>query len=273
MRFLVSACLILASCSNRLQAEDKFSTTDPISTGKFLSAIVSSWKDAGKVTDGNSLAARERQKAISESLNTYIGKTVYYQFKVVSITPGIINVEAPNWVALPRLATARGRSSSGKSGQETTRTILLPFHGDWAIALKKGDVVYFIAVVQGFNFANGTINFIHAAAEPSKDGFTQFAGKWLVKYDNKYTHEYVISADGSLSFDRCYEPNGTPTIKKDEQKAKLDRLDGAVLVSFANGKLVERFRLEGDRLIIERFDPISLYPKMPNNKGIGVRDK
>jgi hypothetical protein len=103
--------------------------------------------------------------------------------------------------------------------------------------------------------------------------FALYEGKWVVKYENNYTHEYVISADGSLAFDRCISPDGTPFVKKDEQKAKLVRRGGAVLVPFAGGKLLERLSMEGDKLVVERFDPSSLYPERPNNKGEGVREK
>ena len=104
----------------------------------------------------------------------------------------------------------------------------------------------------------------------SKTGrFTLFEGKWLVKYENKYVHEYVISTDGSLTFPRGISPDGTPFVKKDEQKAKLIRRGGAVLVPFTGGTIIERFSIEGGKLVVERFDPGTLYPKRPNNKGEG----
>lgn len=110
-------------------------------------------------------------------------------------------------------------------------------------------------------------------ADTKAGRFTLYEGKWVVKYENKYTHEYVVAADGSLAFDKCISPDGTPSVKKDEQKAKLVRRGGAVLVPFAGGKLVERLSMEGDKLVVERFDPASLYPKSPNNKGEGVQKK
>jgi hypothetical protein len=110
-------------------------------------------------------------------------------------------------------------------------------------------------------------------ADAKAGRFTLYEGKWVVKYENKYTHEYVVSADGSLAFDRCISPDGTAFVKKDEQKAKLMRRGGAVLVPFAGGKLVEQFSVDGDKLVVKRFDPASLYPKSPNNKGEGIREK
>lgn len=109
-------------------------------------------------------------------------------------------------------------------------------------------------------------------ADANEGRYTLYEGKWVVKYENKYTHEYVISADGSLAFDRCISPDGTLFVKKEEQKAKLIRRSGVVLVPFAEGKILERFSMEGDKLAVERFAPASLYPKSPNNKGEGVRE-
>ena len=110
-------------------------------------------------------------------------------------------------------------------------------------------------------------------ADAKAGRFTLYEGKWVVKYANNYTHEYVISADGSLAFDRCIGPDGTPFVKKDEQKAKLVRRSGAVVVPFAGGKLQERFSMEGDKLVVDRFDPSSPALKDRNNKGEGVREK
>jgi hypothetical protein len=119
-------------------------------------------------------------------------------------------------------------------------------------------------------FHNATIEMDRIDARAGR--FTLYAGKWAVHYDNKYVHEYVISADGTLAFDRCISPDGTAFVKKDEQRAKLIRRGAAVLAPFAGGKLVERFSLKGDKLIVERFDPASLYPKSAMNKGEGVKE-
>jgi len=106
-------------------------------------------------------------------------------------------------------------------------------------------------------------------ADAKAGRFTLYAGKWVVKYDNKYTHEYVITLDGALAFDRAISPDGKPFVKKEEQKAKLVRQKGAVVVSFAGGKAVERFEMRGDALVIERVDYV--LPKHPIFKGEGTR--
>jgi hypothetical protein len=110
-------------------------------------------------------------------------------------------------------------------------------------------------------------------ADARNSRFTLYAGKWIVKYENKYTHEYVIKTDGSLAFDRCISPDGTVFVKKEEQKAKLVRRNGTVIVPFADGTIIERFSLNGEKLVVERFYPSSDYPKSPSNKGEGVREK
>ena len=53
----------------------------------------------------------------------------------------------------------------------------------------------------------------------------------------------------------------------------LIRLGGAVVVPFGGGRLVERFTRDAERLIVDRFDPASLYPRNLNNKGEGAREK
>jgi hypothetical protein len=103
--------------------------------------------------------------------------------------------------------------------------------------------------------------------------FTLYEGKWIVRYEKKYTHEYVILADGSLTFDRCVSPDGTVFVQKDQQRARLVRQGTVVLVPFAGATILERFTLEGERLMVDRFHPSSLYPRNPNNRGEGVREK
>jgi hypothetical protein len=103
--------------------------------------------------------------------------------------------------------------------------------------------------------------------------FTLYEGKWVIKYDNNYTHEYVIKADGSLAFDRGISPDGTAFVKKEEQTAKLVRRGGVVVASFANGTVLERYFLDGEKLIVERFIPASNFPRIPKNRGEGIREK
>ena len=103
--------------------------------------------------------------------------------------------------------------------------------------------------------------------------FTLYAGKWSVKYENRYVHEYLIGADGSLAFDKITSPDGTVFQKKeDERRARLVRRGRDVLVPFADGKILERLSLDAEKLVVERYDPPSLFPQS-NNKGIGVRVK
>jgi hypothetical protein len=111
-------------------------------------------------------------------------------------------------------------------------------------------------------------------ADAKNSKFTLYEGKWVVKYENKYTHEYVIRTNGSLAFDCCISPDGTRFVKAEEQKANLVRQGGVVVVSFAGGKVIERFSIEGDKLLVDRFFPATNFPnKTPDNKGEGVKEK
>lgn len=103
--------------------------------------------------------------------------------------------------------------------------------------------------------------------------YSLYEGKWIVKYDNKYTHEYVITSQGILTFDRLIAPDGSVSTKKEEQRGRLTRRAGLVVASFADGKVLERFSLDAGKLIVDRFDPASLFPKSPNNRGEGIREK
>jgi hypothetical protein len=58
-----------------------------------------------------------------------------------------------------------------------------------------------------------------------------------------------------------------------EQKAKLVRRGGVVQVPFAGGRIVERFSIVGDKLMVERYDPSATSLIDRNNKGEGVREK
>ena len=102
--------------------------------------------------------------------------------------------------------------------------------------------------------------------------FSLYEGKWVIKYENGYIHEYVISIDGELEFDRTISPDGTPFVKKDEQHAKLTRKGDDVVILFVKSKILERLRIEGEKLVVDRFDPANRYPNSPNNKGEGVKE-
>ena len=109
------------------------------------------------------------------------------------------------------------------------------------------------------------------AADAKAGKFTLYSGKWVIKYDSKFTTEYVITDDGSLSRGRSVNPEGKEFVDKDQLKAKLVRRDGEVVVSFAQGRILERFEIRADTLVVDRFDPAKLYPKTPSAKAEGVR--
>jgi hypothetical protein len=180
---------------------------------------------------------------------------------------------------LTKPADAKGQVELGQKWQEVSKPVRTDSRlttvrraRQWLCEALASQDLKGLARKEAENMCND-VNAEIEKADAKAGRFTLYEGKWVVKYENKYTHEYVVSADGSLAFDRCISPDGTPFVKKDEQKAKLVRRGGAVLIPFAGGKLVERLSMEGDKLLVERFDPVSLYPKSPNNKGEGVREK
>ena len=111
-----------------------------------------------------------------------------------------------------------------------------------------------------------------------EDGpFAEYQGLWVIEYSNKYTHEYAISADGSLAFEFGYFPDRTLFLggdKNNQQSSQLVRRDGAVVARLRNPlgvEVLERFSIVGDELRVDRFDPASRYPSKPNNRGEGQR--
>lgn len=109
------------------------------------------------------------------------------------------------------------------------------------------------------------------SADAKAGKFTLYAGKWTVKYNRKFTAEYVIADDGTLTCDRKIDPFGKVFVEKDQQKAKLVRREGVVVVSFAQGRILEVYEIRGEVLTVDRFDPAKLYPKTPSDKGEGTR--
>jgi hypothetical protein len=112
---------------------------------------------------------------------------------------------------------------------------------------------------------------VKVSPPPEGTSFADFEGKWLVKYANGYTHEYIVTSKGEVFFERCLSPTGVAFIKPDEKRGHLERYQGDTLAYFAGGKIIERFTLKNGALTVERFDPAALYPSMPNNRGTGSK--
>ncbi len=269
------------------QAEVKFAEMNR-SIGRIL-ASRQSVSTRSQLEDENRRIVRSLQNLEGQLNKDYAGKSIKWD---VQIAKSVLEAEKTGDVMVPSsIAGAIGKQlSMGGNGLAKKYVVSVRFDGStpWAKGMTRGQVVTLDATIKSIGVTvDGVVVALAGAllrkkpvageqpvaGAPAKETFAEFAGKWKVTYDNKYTHEYVITADGSLTFVFCYPPNGIPETKEDEQKAQLTRKDGEVLVKFANGKLVERFSLVGDTLIVERFEPISLYPKTPKNKGLGKREK
>lgn len=94
----------------------------------------------------------------------------------------------------------------------------------------------------------------------------KLAGTWKITYSNGDQRTYAISSDGSASF-LHFDPPGrlSGTTKK-----KIFLKGGDVLVEFQEGA-IERLKVSGGKLLVEHFNPKTLYPKgQPVAKGTGV---
>ena len=160
----------------------------------------------------------------------------------------------------------------GKTLKSDSRLAAFRRSRSWSIeALSSPDLKGLARTEAEKNCADATAEIEKADARAGR--FTLFEGKWLVTFDNKYVHEYVISSDGSVKFDQCINPDGVKFVKKEEQAAKLIRRGGSVLLYFAGTGAVEKLSLEHEKMIDERFANVSAYPKNPINKGTGLREK
>jgi len=87
-------------------------------------------------------------------------------------------------------------------------------------------------------------------------GMEKFAGTWKIIYSSGATKRYVISQEGLVVYDEA-DGKRIPALK-----AKLMVKNNDVILDFKNG-IIERFKLNGKNLAIERFDPKELYPNAP----------
>ena len=98
---------------------------------------------------------------------------------------------------------------------------------------------------------------------PKKVGAWQaIAGAWKITYaGNGAVRNYEIDPNGNVSFD-----DGTGTI----WKTTLFKQGMDIIFDIKDGKL-ERFRLDGEILLVEHFDPASSFPDSPKYTGRGER--
>ena len=85
-----------------------------------------------------------------------------------------------------------------------------------------------------------------------------FMGMWRVTYTNNYIRNYKVDGEDRVLF------------VEENRQAILQR-DNYVLLKFNDGK-IERWRLHGNHLLVEHWNPASGYPKQPPTEtGVGIR--
>jgi len=112
------------------------------------------------------------------------------------------------------------------------------------------------------------------AADAKSGTFSLYQGKWLVQYENKFAHGYAISVTGDLAYEREVGPDGRDyPVANDFTNAKLVRKNGDVIVVFGKSKLIERFKISGEKLLVEHFNPATDYPKKRGMPGEGKAEE
>ncbi len=84
-------------------------------------------------------------------------------------------------------------------------------------------------------------------------GMARFVGAWKITYPSGETKRYVISQEGSVTFDESMGKKIPP------QKAKLVQKGSDVLLDFKNGA-IERLKVTARGLSVEHFNPKERYP-------------
>jgi hypothetical protein len=92
----------------------------------------------------------------------------------------------------------------------------------------------------------------------------RFEGTWTVNYDNRTSRRLRIDAFGKVEW-----------LTKDKVSAttQLTKKGGDCLLDFNDGK-IERLTMQGSKLMVEHFNPKTLYPRPgPNHTGTGEKAK
>jgi hypothetical protein len=99
-------------------------------------------------------------------------------------------------------------------------------------------------------------------ATASQQALSKFAGSWKVTYSVGTVRHYVITADGQVTQD---EHDGKPA-----KTTKLIVKGSDVLLDLQEG-WVERLKINGKTLVVEHFNPKTIYPAgQPNARGTGA---
>jgi hypothetical protein len=96
------------------------------------------------------------------------------------------------------------------------------------------------------------------AADAKAGVFSVFEGRWEVRYANKIVRDYAVALDGQV------------VNQSENLKGRMVRRSGEILLDLNDGK-VERIRISGSQLQVERFNPARDFPKKVNVTGLGTR--
>jgi hypothetical protein len=94
-------------------------------------------------------------------------------------------------------------------------------------------------------------------------GKGRFEGLWTIRYDNGVVRKVSIDANDVLTM---LEEGNQPK----NLKAKMATYGGDCLVDWGDGA-IEKMTLANAKLVIEHFNPKSIYPKGPSLHAVGTR--
>lgn len=116
---------------------------------------------------------------------------------------------------------------------------------------------FFSILVMVFTLGCTTSNMDHQHCNVNSTGMN-FMGVWRVTYSNNYIRNYKVDSEDRVLF------------LEESRQAILQR-GNEVLLKFNDGK-IERWRIHGNHLLVEHWNPASGYPKLPPTEtGVGIR--
>lgn len=96
---------------------------------------------------------------------------------------------------------------------------------------------------------------------PGVEPFATLEGAWTIKYGNGATRNYVIDPQGRVAWSTATSI----------AQGRLATMNGQVLLDLGD-KTLERLRISGGKLLVEQFNPATLYPAgKPSAEGTGVK--
>lgn len=118
------------------------------------------------------------------------------------------------------------------------------------------------------------------AADAKAGRFSLYTGTWRVRFDSSNTREYVVAADGKVT-PPAEAPPANPLSKvvgslsselglQRTPTYRLVRRFGSIVVMSDEKKVIEGWKLDGDELVVTRFDPAVHTPLKHTASGTGL---